>query len=172
MKKTDITLIEIKAEVFEFNDIDNKLLTSEMEKNETRASNNPIHVAFEDRIINYVSGSEFEKLINKIIAIGNERNVVLNHCHLLVHEPLESTNTHHHINLYRPNVYSWVYYVSVPEGSGSLIFLHDQYDMGPIHEIKPVEGTLIMFPSYMLHKVTKNMSKQKRISISGDFSHN
>ena len=61
---------------------------------------------------------------------------------------------------------SWVYYVSTPERCGELVFhLHDLLPPGVI---KPVEGMLVMFPSYLDHKVTKNLSRDIRISISGN----
>ena len=164
----DISLIDIRAEIFKFDDIDNLKLATEMNANTERYSSNPVSVQYEDRIIKE-TGEEFNKLLAQIIKIGHNRGLKLVHYHLLSHEPLESTNTHHHINKKIDTVASFVYYVSVLEGAGELVFMLDQYDMYPQYVHKPEGGTMVMFPSYMLHKVTKNMSQGKRISISGDF---
>lgn len=165
---TCISLIDIKAEIFKFDDIDNKKLAIEMEANGNRYSNDPVSLRYEDRIIQN-QGTEFNKLLTQITKIGHDRRLKLVHYHLLSHEPLESTNTHHHINKKIDTVASFVYYVSVLNGAGNLVFMLDQYDLMPQYVHKPEEGTLMMFPSYLLHKVTKNMSDGKRISISGDF---
>jgi hypothetical protein len=165
---TGISLIDIRAEIFKFDDVDNLKLATEMDANTDRYSSNPASVQYEDTIISE-KGPEFNKLFTQITKIGYERNLKLVHYHLLKHEPLESTNTHHHINKKIDTVASFVYYVSVLEGAGNLVFMLDQYDLYPQYVHKPEEGTLVMFPSYMLHKVTKNMSQGKRISISGDF---
>lgn len=170
MKIGELPIIDIRAELFRFIDIDNQLLAKEMESNTERFSYSPNSVAYEDRVINYAVGSECEKLLNKVREIGAERGLELVHYHLLSHEPLESTNTHHHINTNVGIVASWVYYVNVSEGAGNLVFLFDQYDLGPSYIHEPSEGTMVMFPPYVLHKVTKNMSNQKRISIAGDFA--
>ena len=165
---TGISLIDVRAEIFKFDDIDNSKLATEMNANIYRYSNDPTSVQYEDRIIQE-TGEEFNKLLAQIIKIGQDRGLKLVHYHLLSHEPLESTNTHHHINKKIDTVASFVYYVSVLKGAGNLVFMLDQYDLLPQYTHKPEEGTLVMFPSYLLHKVTKNMSRGKRMSISGDF---
>ena len=85
-----------------------------------------------------------------------------------IHEKNMSTNAHDHIGA----DVSSVLYVSVPEGSGSIVFKPrpDPSDSGFLSkEFPPKEGTFYMFPSYLEHYVTRNQSDKKRISISFNF---
>ena len=85
-----------------------------------------------------------------------------------IHEKNMSTNAHDHIGA----DVSSVLYVSVPEGSGSIVFKPrpDPSDPGFLSkEFPPKEGTFYMFPSYLEHYVTRNQSDKKRISISFNF---
>jgi len=83
---------------------------------------------------------------------------------------------HHHGN----SDISAAYYVRAPENCGDIVF----YDPRPapvfshpkakspnslnamINSIKPIEGYLILFPSYLEHSVNSNISKKERIVIS------
>ena len=83
---------------------------------------------------------------------------------------------HHHGN----SDISAAYYVRAPENCGDIVF----YDPRPapvfshpkakspnslnamINSIKPIEGYLILFPSYLEHSVNSNISKNERIVIS------
>ena len=72
------------------------------------------------------------------------------------------------------------YYVKVPEDSGRIIFrdprpaaisnkfLVDRFDKGEFFNIKPLEGMLIIWPSYLDHFVEPSNSDEERISISFD----
>jgi uncharacterized protein (TIGR02466 family) len=78
-------------------------------------------------------------------------------------------------------VISGAYYVKVPEGSGS-IFLTNPAPIGSWEglnicpernhyasetiEVKPLEGTFIMWPSYLPHSVGPNTQNIERLSIS------
>ena len=91
--------------------------------------------------------------------------------------PGEVTQSHSH----KPAVLSGVYYVDKPEDSGDLVFV----DVNPFHdydpsslpgEVDPIstpqivlhagEGTMLVFPSWLPHKVPKNLSQRNRVSIS------
>lgn len=74
---------------------------------------------------------------------------------------------------------SGVFYVKVPEDSGNLIFrrTNDAYILQGVATvmnkanhtecaIKPVEGRLVMFPSWLDHYVEMNESDEDRISIA------
>ena len=87
---------------------------------------------------------------------------------------------HHHGN----SDLSAAYYVKAPESCGDIVF----YDPRPapvfkhpiarkpnilnasINSIKPEEGLLVLFPSYLEHSVNQNLSKEKRIVISFNIS--
>ena len=83
---------------------------------------------------------------------------------------------HHHSN----SDLSAAYYVSAHENCGDIVF----YDPRPaptfkhpisrspnilnasINSIKPEEGLLVLFPSYLEHKVEENLSNEERIVVS------
>lgn len=75
-------------------------------------------------------------------------------------------------HIHVPSWYSAVYYVKVPKNSGNLIF-HDcvfarvlEALQPNITPIKPKEGELYIFPSYLEHSVDKNQTNKERICIS------
>jgi len=71
-----------------------------------------------------------------------------------------------------------VYYVKAPEGSGDLQLVDPRggvnwewiQDDGSYNvkykKIKPKEGTLVIFPGYVMHSVMKNECKGERVSIA------
>ena len=87
---------------------------------------------------------------------------------------------HHHGN----SSISGAYYVRAPMRSGDIVF----YDPRPapvyshplaktpnslnamVNSISPVEGGLILFPSYLDHSVNPNLSNEERIVISFNIS--
>jgi len=85
-----------------------------------------------------------------------------------IHDYNMSTNTHNHGKAY----VSAVLYLSVPEGSGDLVFVPrlNQYDSSMYKSsFPPRERCYYMFPGYLDHYVTRNKSQEKRISISFNF---
>lgn len=91
--------------------------------------------------------------------------------------------THHHPN----STFSGVYYVKVPKPESKIWFLdpRTQSKMMPIERdgefiedkpdfwdavfFTPREGMLILFPSYLDHRVDANLADEDRISISFNF---
>ena len=87
-----------------------------------------------------------------------------------------SNSRHHHGN----SDISAAYYVRAPKNSGEIVF----YDPRPapvfshplstnsnslnamVNSITPVEGGLVLFPSYLDHSVNANLSNEERIVIS------
>ena len=87
-----------------------------------------------------------------------------------------SNARHHHGN----STISAAYYVKAPKNSGEIVF----YDPRPapvyyhprankpnslnamVNSINPIEGGLVLFPSYLDHSVNPNLSKEERIVIS------
>ena len=79
-----------------------------------------------------------------------------------------STTLHNHNNAY----VSAVVYVQIPEGSGSIVFRPrvNQYDNSAYaSRFKPEKGDYYMFPGYLDHFVTRNLSDKFRISLSINF---
>jgi uncharacterized protein (TIGR02466 family) len=79
------------------------------------------------------------------------------------------------------DVFSGVFYLSVPEGSGKLSITNPAINRmwkgcslanqknqftGETIKIEPSEGTIIFFPSYLPHSVETNNHDEERISIS------
>jgi uncharacterized protein (TIGR02466 family) len=117
-------------------------------------------------------------------AIGRERNwdmreqqVSLQNYWVHATPSGELTQFHDH----KPGLFSGVYYVDKPEDSGDLVFV----DVNPYHEFSPrvlpgktdpmtspeitfkaEEGTMLIFPGWLPHKVPRNNSDRRRVSIS------
>ena len=83
-----------------------------------------------------------------------------------VHHKNMSTEVHNHY----PYDVSGVFYVTIPEGSGSIVFLpsHNKYHPQRVPFV-PEEGTFLLFPGVLDHTVTRHQSEDKRISISFNF---
>lgn len=63
-----------------------------------------------------------------------------------------------------PNLYSWCYYVRMPDGASPLIFPEAQ------QIIYPNEGDLILFSGLVRHYVPPNKSVEPRIMLAGNIS--
>jgi len=89
--------------------------------------------------------------------------------------PLGNDTPHHHPNCDIVGLF----YAKVPNNSGDIL-LHDARGFVPLlwqqnveggytarsfHRIKPHDGLLIFFPSYVIHSVETNLSNDVRISI-------
>ena len=88
-----------------------------------------------------------------------------------IHEKNMSTTLHNHFDSY----VSAVCYVNVPVGSGSIVFRPrlNQYDNSAYaSKFEPERGVFYMFPSYLDHFVTTNLSEDLRVSISFNFNKN
>lgn len=116
--------------------------------------------------------------VNQVAAsIGLDAHLEINESWLNVNDTPGCFNLQH----IHGGVISGIFYVNIPEGSGSL-FLSNPC---PIHmweglnicpernhyasetiEVKPIEGTFIMWPSYLPHAVGANTHNEKRISIA------
>ena len=85
-----------------------------------------------------------------------------------IHEKNMSTNMHNHNDTY----VSAVVYVEVPQGSGSIVFRPrlNQYDNSAYSsKFQPERGVYYIFPGYLDHFVTRNMSNELRVSLSINF---
>lgn len=75
-------------------------------------------------------------------------------------------------------VWSGVYYVKVPTGSGKLYFTYNRMHVNEPNfykyighnfqdvEIEPVEGMMIIFPSWLDHRVGMQQTNDSRVAIS------
>ena len=162
-------LFKIDAAILEIPGIDNKKLAEEVLVLPKRRSDDPTCTRYEDIYLKVHKGSESEKLINYMTQYGEDHNMMMVDYWSQIHHHLESTDLHVHGHIGLVD-FSWVYYAKVPEKAGKLVFvLNDTDERTPISTIEPKEGMLIIFPGYLKHKVTKNMDKESRVSISGNF---
>ncbi len=97
-------------------------------------------------------------------------------CWAIVNGKMASNSVHNHPN----SILSGVYYLQVPENSGSIYFSDprpaSQMLIPPVEEFnlwtfpkvsyKPHVGMMLLFPSWLLHGVEMNMSEELRISLS------
>lgn len=76
---------------------------------------------------------------------------------------------HHMMHTHPNNMLSGVYYVKVPNGSGPLVFSDPRGEIPPFDEaliVKPSEGVLVLFPSWLGHEVLPTGVSDPRISIA------
>ena len=83
--------------------------------------------------------------------------------------PGQNTDYHTHIRNDWPDGLSWVYYTNYPENSGSLVFAMDAVARSNMFEINTAAGNLVIVPRSAHHINKRNMSKEKRVSISGNY---
>lgn len=81
-------------------------------------------------------------------------------CWGAVYTKNQSTVPHCH----SPSLYSWCYYVKVPDDSSPLIFTDTNI------RFVPHEDELIIFPSFLNHSVPPNLSEHKRIMVAGNIN--
>lgn len=94
---------------------------------------------------------------------------------------ISDTRQSMHIEHVHTDVFSGVFYLQAPEGSGKLVIqnpainkMWDGCALAPEKNeftaesirIEPVEGNIILFPSYIPHAVETNNHDEERISIS------
>lgn len=95
------------------------------------------------------------------------------------HPPQHSCHLHNHCN----SIFSGVYYLSNDKNMGDITFHTDPFDNNIAkgfefefdewtdsncysYKISPKSGTLIIFPSYLKHSVSKNMTDVNRFSLA------
>ena len=85
-----------------------------------------------------------------------------------IHEKNMSTTSHNHI----PSYVSSVLYVKIPKNAGHIVFRSraNPYDTPHSTKFEPEEGVYYIFPSFLDHFVTRNMSDDIRISLSFNFN--
>lgn len=124
-----------------------------------------------------------EIIMNNILEVANflkwdlnQVFVTINNSWAMVNGKFASNSVHDHPN----SLLSGVYYVKSPPDCGGLFFRDSRVNahrlLPPYLEFtpwtmpsvtyKPVEGTMIIFPSWLMHGVEPNLSDDLRVSIS------
>lgn len=162
------SLFTIQEEHGYISGIDNIKIAEEILSNQVRVTENYTNSRFEDTKIEFNDDSEIVKLLACMTKLAQMKELVLTDYWSQIHRPLESTDIHNHFAPTMDYRLSWVYYVKVPEGAGSLVF-HLNDDV-PVAIVEPEVGKFIIFPNWLKHKVTKNLSNDIRISVAGNFA--
>jgi len=106
------------------------------------------------------------------LSLDPEYKLMLHEMWTIVNPPRSYNNAHLHPNSH----FSGVYYVQVPEDCGNLFLLDPRIEarMIPLHQkdsartdpafstyvqVKPKPGRLVIFPSWLMHRVDPNMSQ-------------
>jgi uncharacterized protein (TIGR02466 family) len=128
--------------------------------------------------------AEFANIIGEnTVEVANELHwdlqrisLKIESCWAIVNGKLASNNVHNHPN----SVLSGVYYLQAPENSGVISFYDPrpaaqmllppltEYSVSTLPKIsyQPQAGTMLLFPSWLLHGVEMNLSAELRVSLS------
>jgi|TARA_X000000950_G_scaffold88078_1_gene110923 uncharacterized protein (TIGR02466 family) len=81
-----------------------------------------------------------------------------------------------HEHGYQPNTFSGSYYYKVPKNSGNIQFKstnpfvisfpHQSDKYSNLLNVEPESGMILLFPSWLMHKVLPNKSDETRISLA------
>jgi hypothetical protein len=152
-----------------FHEVDYERLKSiVLECESLKLSNNPLNTRFEDSILpqDPLVDEIVDKIKQSVFEISN-LEINLDNMWTHIHDKNMSTQFHNHY----PSDISAVYYLSSPEGSGALILKSELNKYSPKQtSIKPKPGMFVIFPGFIDHGVTRNISSEKRISLSFNFS--
>jgi len=125
-----------------------------------------------------------ELFVRKYLMVKENATFYLQNSWCNLHSPKEFSQIHHHGN----SLISGVYYPIFPENSGNISFHKtvfpptnlfpqsimiefDEYNNinAAMYHIEIKEGTIVLFPSHLEHKVHENLSNEKRYSIAFNF---
>ena len=192
----------IDYDVIDIDGVDNEILSKEILSNkDKRLNTNTLQSQYEDTELLKTESSEklMSKIDDELLKINTHFYITDIWAHII--EPNQSTMYHDHrgaqvkvdmvtgygqakdtidaigrgatVDLtYERDGVSFVYYVTYPKGSGNLIFDFDVLSKRVCKSIEPKVGQLILFPTYIPHYTTRNVSDEIRISISGNYFSN
>lgn len=122
-----------------------------------------------------------DKYIHEIHSVVDHQKFELMNSWVNIHKPNDWAQRHDHAN----SVLSGVLFLEVPEKSGAFIihrehknFVDNCIRLDYKHQneyntydvkFKPKKGGLILFPSWVIHSVTKNESEQNRYTLAFNY---
>lgn len=109
----------------------------------------------------------FDQIEKFIIEYFDDRfDYILNNYWVNINSPGSYNELHNHVRPYsNTQGVSGTFYVHVPENSGNISFISEDEEL----EIISSAGRLILFPSYLDHKVSINLSSENRISVAFNY---
>jgi len=121
------------------------------------------------------------KLYTKnLLSISDRTTFYIQNSWVNIHHPNDWAQSHRHAN----SLISGCFYLKIPENSGNIQFIKNQcwttvfptaitFDYDNINHInsefwniEPAEGTILLFPSHILHSVETNNSSENRYSLA------
>jgi len=114
----------------------------------------------------YIENEYSDKEYSMVLDIRPEAYAIWGH----VIRPNEQTIYHSHHGTNNPKYLnlSAVYYTKFPENSGDLVFNPFTHKNMWTKNIRPQEGMVVIFPSWLHHYTLKNVSNENRVSISAN----
>lgn len=111
----------------------------------------------------------FDNISNLIeVTLDPRYNYILNNYWFNINSPGSYNKLHDHLTPYKNQQgISGTFYIQVPLNSGNIIFVNEEIKEEV--EIKSSPGKLLIFPSYLLHKVTENLSSSNRYSVAFNY---
>lgn len=153
-----------------------KIYNDVVSNKDNRLSLDPSSSRYEDSYCNCTEEIyNFVKEVKTLFYTITNQEISLEYLWGHVHEKNMSTRVHNHGDSF----VSTVLYLSVPEGSGKIIFrpqtkkcLWKQNQILVPDEISytPQKGMFLLFPGDLEHYVTRNLSSDLRVSLSLNFT--
>jgi hypothetical protein len=175
-----LQLINLNAYVLDIADIDNHLiskiiLSSNQKPDGGKFMEDNHHTYFEDTVLPDAPeiyelckkiSSAVSGVLNREYSVESIWGLILNRGEsVMMHS--HKSNTH----LHPSEFYSIAYYPHVPEGSAEIIFSLTHCNiMEQSISVKPKEGMLIIFNSYIPHMTSRHLAEEPRIVISANLS--
>lgn len=124
--------------------------------------------------------NEIQTFTHDYLKVGDNVNFYITTSWINKHIPGDHSHIHHHANA----IFSGVYYIKHPENGGDFVIHDNPMTPNVCHKtvilnyketndvntdqyrIKPKDGLLIMFPSFVMHSVENNQSNEDRYSLA------
>ncbi len=150
--------------------IDNdKLIADALANKDNRSSNESAHTLYEDSLM--PMSEQFQGVITGMRKdyelMAQTSTISLDNYWAHVQEYNQSSNTHDHFGV----DLSGCYYPSVNSNQATIVYLWDQpQTKTEQHSVyTPQQGDFFLFPSWLKHYVTRNMSSEPRVSLPMNF---
>ena len=151
--------------------IDNdKLVADALANKDNRSSNDPANTLYEDSLM--PMSEEFQEVITGMRKdyelMAQTSTLSLDNYWAHVQEYNQSSNIHDH---YGADL-SGCYYPDRNSNSASVVYVwkQPQVKISANSKYTPEQGDFFLFPSWLQHYVTRNLSREPRVSISFNFN--
>ena len=184
------SLFEITFDDVEFDKIEEHILDNKAKNNISSSRSNcggwqsPFFQSYDSPIIQNLFEHKISLNAFGLIGYHIKHSVNLNTVEYWYN--INTPNSYNMPHVHPNCLMSGVFYIKVPENSGNIVFTRPEIESlelshinnghnvtnpytNTAYSIKPEQGKLILFPSYLSHYVEQNKSEEDRISISFNF---